>query len=63
MGRKAFEGILDAVNLVIPVEVNSEATSMHDSGLAKMGRAVYAKENPFADGIATGTAGQKRERS
>jgi hypothetical protein len=43
-GRKTFEGISYAVNLVVPIDVNSEAKSMHDSSLARLARFVQGKE-------------------
>ena len=39
-GRKAFVGICDAINFVIPIDINDEATSMSESSLGKMGKAV-----------------------
>ncbi len=43
-GRKAFVGVCNAVNVVIPIDVNYEVTSMHGSGLAKLARTVKRKE-------------------
>jgi hypothetical protein len=43
-GRKTFEGVSYAVNLIVPIDVNSEAKSMHDSSLARLARFVQGKE-------------------
>ena len=44
VGRKAFVGACNAINVVIPIDVNDEVASMHASGLAKLARAVRRKE-------------------
>ncbi len=38
--RKAFVKVCEAVNLVCPIEINHEARSMGDSGLAKLAKAI-----------------------
>ena len=43
-GRKAFVGVCKAMDVIIPLDINEEATSMQDSGLAKLARAVKRKE-------------------
>jgi hypothetical protein len=43
-GRKTFEGISYTVNLVVPIDINSEAKSMRDSSLARLARFVQGKE-------------------
>jgi hypothetical protein len=47
-GRKVFVGVCDAINLVIPLEINREATSMRDSGLANLTELYRGKRiHPF----------------
>ena len=55
-GRKTFLGICNAVNVVIPIDVNEEATSMRGSSLAKLARTVNKKEEPLSQGHETETA-------
>lgn len=43
-GRSAFVGVCRAVNVVAPVDLNEDVTSMHGSSLAKLARTVMRKE-------------------
>ena len=67
VGRQAYTGVLSAIDLVVPIDINYEARSMNESGLAKLARTVLhvGKEKSEAreDDRAMGTSREKSEWS
>jgi hypothetical protein len=57
-GRKAFVGLCDAINIIVPIDINKEATSMSESSLIQTGRAIQEmvekRRSSHAGGLAMG---------
>jgi hypothetical protein len=49
VGRKTFVKVCKGIDLVVPLTINEEATSMQDSGLAKLARVIHRRESLSQD--------------
>ena len=49
-GRKAFVGACKALSVLVPIDINDEATSMQESGLAKLANGVKRTSASLASG-------------
>jgi hypothetical protein len=45
-GRKAYLGACKALDILVPIDYNEDVTSMHDSSVAKLGRAFKKQGGP-----------------
>lgn len=46
-GRRAFVGVCQAVNVIMPIDIDHEVENMHASSIARLARAVKKKEDLF----------------